>query len=101
MLLLFRPFCTLIIEFCFRLAYGQSKLGNILFSNALARRLPKGITSNALHPGMIYTNLYRSIIGPASGTSLLNSAMSFFAYNVALMMDPDMGALNQVYLMPF
>jgi NAD(P)-dependent dehydrogenase (short-subunit alcohol dehydrogenase family) len=80
----------------YRLAYGQSKLGNILFSNALARRLTKGITSNALHPGVIFTNLYRNVIGSTSGASLLNSVLSFFAYKVALMMDPEMGALNQV-----
>lgn len=38
-------------------AYGSSKLANILFSNELARRLaPEGITSNALHPGAVATN---------------------------------------------
>ena len=39
------------------IAYGNSKLANILFSNELARRLaPEGITSNALHPGAVATN---------------------------------------------
>lgn len=44
--------------------YGQSKLANILMSNELARRL-KGTaaTSNALHPGVIRTNLARSTGG--------------------------------------
>ncbi|KQO75145.1 SDR family oxidoreductase [Methylobacterium sp. Leaf88] len=35
-------------------AYSQAKLGNVLFSAALARRLAgTGVTSNALHPGVI------------------------------------------------
>ncbi|MEO6060677.1 MAG: SDR family oxidoreductase [Thermoflexales bacterium] len=39
-------------------AYAASKLANVLFSNALARRLaPAGVTSNALHPGVISTKL--------------------------------------------
>lgn len=38
-------------------AYAQSKLGNLLFSNALARRLD-GITSNAMHPGGVNSSIY-------------------------------------------
>jgi NAD(P)-dependent dehydrogenase (short-subunit alcohol dehydrogenase family) len=42
-------------------AYGQSKLANILFVKELARRLlGTGKTANALHPGVINTNLPRS-----------------------------------------
>jgi len=38
-------------------AYGQSKLANILFTYELSRRLrDKGITANALHPGVVRTN---------------------------------------------
>ncbi|HKI99493.1 MAG TPA: SDR family oxidoreductase [bacterium] len=41
-------------------AYGQSKLANILFARALARRLGSGgRTANALHPGVIHTRLQR------------------------------------------
>lgn len=41
------------------MAYAQSKLGNILFSHALARRLAgRGVTSNAMHPGGVNTNIY-------------------------------------------
>ncbi len=44
----------------FRLAYGQSKLGNVLFTNELARRLEgTGITVNSLHPGVIGTDIAR------------------------------------------
>ncbi len=35
-------------------AYGASKLMNVLFSNALAMRLPaSAVTSNSLHPGVV------------------------------------------------
>lgn len=45
-------------------AYGQSKLANILFAKELARRLSgSGKISNTLHPGMINTNLARSLGG--------------------------------------
>jgi NAD(P)-dependent dehydrogenase (short-subunit alcohol dehydrogenase family) len=41
-------------------AYGQSKLANLLFSKELAKRLQgTGKTSNAVHPGVIYTALNR------------------------------------------
>ena len=41
-------------------AYGQSKLANLLFARSLARRLPgPKQTANAVHPGVIATNLGR------------------------------------------
>ena len=37
-------------------AYGQSKLANILFTRALAKRLANtGVTANSLHPGVVRT----------------------------------------------
>ncbi|USW48233.1 Putative short-chain dehydrogenase/reductase SDR, NAD(P)-binding domain superfamily [Septoria linicola] len=39
--------------------YGQSKLANILHARELQRRYPQ-ITSTALHPGVIFTDLYVS-----------------------------------------
>lgn len=41
-------------------AYGQSKMANLLFARALARRFAgTGKTANAVHPGVIQTNLGR------------------------------------------
>lgn len=39
-------------------AYARSKLANVLFSSELARRLPPEVTSNALHPGGVNTNIW-------------------------------------------
>ncbi|MEP5763307.1 MAG: SDR family oxidoreductase [Halieaceae bacterium] len=44
--------------------YGQSKLANLLHARELARRLEgTGVTVNALHPGVIRTNLGRDAGG--------------------------------------
>jgi len=50
-------------NFSGRGAYSTSKLANLMFSNELSRRLPEGITSNALHPGIINTKLLRGGFG--------------------------------------
>lgn len=43
-------------------AYGQSKLSNLLFAKALAKRLQgTSKTANSLHPGVIHTNLARNM----------------------------------------
>ncbi|CAN5923898.1 SDR family oxidoreductase [soil metagenome] len=43
-------------------AYNQSKLANVLFTKALARRLEgKGVTVNAVHPGVVSTELTREL----------------------------------------
>lgn len=42
-------------------AYGDSKLGNVLFVKGLAKRLPKGVEAFSIHPGVINTNLSRSM----------------------------------------
>ena len=47
------------------LVYAQSKLMNVLFANALARRLRgTGVTSNSLHPGIVNTGFGKTIRGP-------------------------------------
>ncbi len=45
-----------------QIAYGQSKLANLLFSVELAKRLEgTGVTSNALHPGAVRTDIVREL----------------------------------------
>ena len=45
------------------LAYGQSKLANVMFTFELARRLPAGtqVDANTLHPGVVSTELARCV----------------------------------------
>lgn len=45
-------------------AYAQSKLANLMFSHALARRLPAGVTSQALHPGGVDSEIWRELPRP-------------------------------------
>lgn len=72
-------------------AYARSKLGNILFTYELARRLEgTGVTVNALHPGHIATDIWKTnfgLIGPA-----LKRIMGFFS------LTPEEGAENSIYL---
>jgi NAD(P)-dependent dehydrogenase (short-subunit alcohol dehydrogenase family) len=71
-------------------AYGRSKLCNILFTRELARRLHgTGVTANCLHPGFVAT---RS--GDESG-----GAISRFAWLAKLFaLSPEMGADTIMYL---
>jgi NAD(P)-dependent dehydrogenase (short-subunit alcohol dehydrogenase family) len=40
-------------------AYRRSKLGNVLFTRALAKRLDgQGVTVNAVHPGAVATGIW-------------------------------------------
>ncbi|HEY7374053.1 MAG TPA: SDR family NAD(P)-dependent oxidoreductase [Polyangia bacterium] len=72
-------------------AYGQSKLANILFTRELARRLGSGgRTANCLHPGVIATNLMRTI--PAVGRAALAVAAPL------ILKTPAQGAATQTYL---
>ena len=43
--------------------YGQSKMANLLFAKALAKRLTGNRTANSVHPGVIQTNLSRHMSG--------------------------------------
>ena len=71
-------------------AYGRSKLCNILFTYELARRLEgTDITVNALHPGLVRTNIARNN-GP------LGRVVNFFIG--ARGVDADKGAETLVYL---
>lgn len=57
-------------------AYSQSKLANILFCQELAKRLKgTGVTVNAVHPGVVKTDLGRHLIH-----SYLKKALDPFTY---------------------
>lgn len=82
----------------FRLAYGQSKLANILFSNELAKRLNgTGATSNSLHPGLIKTELSRHLEKSAHKTPYAKTLLTPFAKLFEMIqLNVDGGALTQV-----
>ena len=68
------------------LIYSQSKLANLLFTYELARRLsPTGITVNAVHPGIVDTQLFRRFISERFRLvgGFLSNAAAFVARNVA------------------
>lgn len=71
--------------------YGQSKLANLLTAKALARRLEgTRATANAVHPGVINTNLGRHMPG------VLRHAMRLIA-NIAFK-SVEQGAATQCYV---
>ena len=60
------------------LAYGQSKLANLLFARALARRFSGSQrTANALHPGMITTQLLRHASPLAQAATAMTNGLLF------------------------
>ena len=71
-------------------AYANSKLCNILFTRELARRLPRGVTANCLHPGFVATRF-----GDESG-GLLRWAFQLIKPVAAI--SPDEGARTIIYL---
>ena len=45
-------------------AYAQSKLANVMFTYALARRLEgSGVAANVFHPGLVKTGIFRKVRG--------------------------------------
>lgn len=74
-------------------AYASSKLANLLFTYELARRLKgRGITVNALHPGVISTKLLHAGFG-MGGASLGEGAET----PVYLAVSPDVAAVTGKY----
>ena len=73
-------------------AYGQSKLGNILFTRELARRLAgTGVTANCLHPGFVATRF-----GEQAG--VFRSMSRAFCPARLFALTPEKGAETIVYL---
>lgn len=72
-------------------AYGRSKLANALFSIELAERLQgSGLSSNAIHPGLVQTNIART------APTLMRSAFELFGGVIAK--SPAQGAATQLYV---
>jgi len=71
-------------------AYAQSKLGLLLFTYELARRLEgERVTVNALHPGFVATNIGQDYGGLVK---IFSPIMNMFAQS------PEQGADTSVYL---
>jgi len=85
-------------------AYGRSKLANLLFARTLAARLPgEHQTANALHPGVIATNLLRHL-GPvvnglwrAGGPLVLKSVAAGAATQCYLSTHPAVAEVSGEY----
>ena len=86
-------------------AYGQSKLANLLFAKQLARRLANTQkTANAVHPGVIRTNLQRhmnpllSAVLTAAGPLALKSVAEGAATQVYAAVHPAMAGVSGQFL---
>ncbi|MEO5805130.1 SDR family oxidoreductase [Devosia sp.] len=84
--------------------YGQSKLANIQFTLALARRLEgTGITANCLAPGIVRTELFRQsrginglVFGPL-GRLFMDSPDKAARKIVRLALDPTLDKVSGIY----
>ena len=75
-------------------AYVASKLANVLFTVELARRLaPRGITVNALHPGVVSTKLLTEGFQMRGADSVQTAA----ATSVMLAIDPTVEGVSGRY----
>ena len=71
-------------------AYAQSKLANVLFTYGLARRLAgTSVTSNVLHPGVVYTNFAAGSLTPFGIMLQLGRPFEI---------SPEQGARTSVYV---
>ncbi|XP_075227524.1 retinol dehydrogenase 12-like [Lycorma delicatula] len=75
-------------------AYGQSKLANVLFTKELAERLKgKGVTTYAVHPGIVKTELGRHMDEVYfKGARVLARTLSYF-----LIKTPEEGAQTTLH----
>lgn len=75
-------------------AYGQSKIANLLFAKELARRFAGSRrTANAIHPGVIATNLGRHL-----GMSSLVASAVWGLGNLLFLKTIPQGAATQCYV---
>jgi NAD(P)-dependent dehydrogenase (short-subunit alcohol dehydrogenase family) len=81
-------------------AYGKSKLANMLFVRALAKRLEgTSVVVNALHPGVISTDLARDFPAPIRLMAkwFLKSPEKGARTSLYLAMSPDAGSISGKY----
>ena len=83
-------------------SYGQSKLANILYAKALAKRFTasgSARTANALHPGVILTNLGRHLPNAAKSFARLRQKTipQGAATQVFVATHPDLGGITGRY----
>jgi len=85
-------------------AYGQSKFANLLFAKQLARRFNNDRkTANAVHPGVIRTNLQRhvnplmSVVFGISGPLALKSIAEGAATGVFVATRPELAGVSGRY----
>jgi NAD(P)-dependent dehydrogenase (short-subunit alcohol dehydrogenase family) len=71
--------------------YGQSKLANLLFTRSLALKYPT-ITSVAIHPGRVRTNLLTNFFSRGGVMSLFLAG-----YDFLVIMPVEKGAMNQLW----
>ena len=71
-------------------SYSQSKLANVLFTAALAKRLEgSAVTANSLHPGIVHSGLTRELNG------IMSFASRLFDF---VRISPEQGAATSIYL---
>lgn len=77
-------------------AYRHSKLGQVLFTVEMNRRIGEGITVNSVHPGIVNTELFNR-----SGNFLVNSLIGTLGWAMStagFVYTPEKGASTAVYL---
>ena len=84
-------------------AYGDSKLANVLFTKQLAKILPPSVRAFSLHPGVIITNLTRSMgrsgaLFRAVGTLFAKTIPQGAATSVYAATSPDLDGSSGAYL---
>jgi NAD(P)-dependent dehydrogenase (short-subunit alcohol dehydrogenase family) len=82
-------------------SYCRSKFANLLFTFELARRLPEGVTANALHPGAIASNFaqnswWAGLLWKAASPFLLSSEKGART-SIWLASSPDVQGISGKY----
>eukprot|EP00932_Pfiesteria_piscicida_P010957 SRR837773.22000.p1 GENE.SRR837773.22000~~SRR837773.22000.p1 ORF type:complete len:366 (-),score=106.04 SRR837773.22000:106-1170(-) len=80
-------------------AYGRSKLANVLFTQALARRLEgKKVYANVCHPGGIRTNLGKHVEAKSLVDYGHGAVLAMQVLKESVLLHPPQGAVTQLYL---